>query len=208
MEEEKKTPVTDETSEAPQQTPAEEEAAAPEEGTEVPAGSDGEEPKGRRGEIKKLRRELEETKKALEASEARAAELDDRVLRLAAEYDNFRKRTQTERSNVYANAVSDTLAGLLPVIDNLRYAAKYAGGDADKLAEGLEMILSKLPETFEKLGITPFGEVGETFDPALHNAVMHVEDESLGEGVIVEVLQQGYKYGDKVLRYAMVKTAN
>ncbi|MBQ4194093.1 MAG: nucleotide exchange factor GrpE [Clostridia bacterium] len=208
MEEEKKTPVTDETSEAPHQTPAEEEAAAPEEGTEAPAGSDGEEPKGRRGEIKKLRRELEETKKALEASEARAAELDDRVLRLAAEYDNFRKRTQTERSNVYANAVSDTLAGLLPVIDNLRYAAKYAGGDADKLAEGLEMILSKLPETFEKLGITPFGEVGETFDPALHNAVMHVEDESLGEGVIVEVLQQGYKYGDKVLRYAMVKTAN
>ena len=210
MEEEKKTPVTGEEPEVPAEAPAEEAAAAPEEGTEAPDGSVGEteEPKGRRGEIKQLRRELEETKKALEASEAKAKELDDRVLRLAAEYDNFRKRTQTERSNVYANAVSDTLAGLLPVIDNLRYAAKYAGGDSEKLAEGLEMILSKLPETFEKLGITPFGEVGETFDPALHNAVMHVEDESLGEGVIVEVLQQGYKYGDKVLRYAMVKTAN
>ena len=109
---------------------------------------------------------------------------------------------------MYASAVSDTLSGLLPLIDNLQYAAKYADGDAEKVAEGLSMILSKLPETLEKIGVTPFGEPGETFDPALHNAVMHVEDETLGEGVIVEVLQQGYKYGDKVLRYAMVKTAN
>lgn len=211
MEEEKKIPVTDEESGTAEETPAEEETAPEEEAqteAETESAENREEPKGRRGEIKKLRRELEETKKALEASEARAKDLDDRVLRIAAEYDNFRKRTQAERSNVYASAVSDTLAGLLPVIDNLQYAAKYAGGDAEKVAEGLSMILSKLPETLEKLGITPFGEVGETFDPALHNAVMHVEDESLGEGVIVEVLQQGYKYGDKVLRYAMVKTAN
>ena len=211
MEEEKKIPVTDEESGTAEETPAEEETAPEEEAqteAETESAENREEPKGRRGEIKKLRRELEETKKALEASEARAKDLDDRVLRIAAEYDNFRKRTQAERSNVYASAVSDTLAGLLPVIDNLQYAAKYAGGDAEKVAEGLSMILSKLPDTLEKLGITPFGEVGETFDPALHNAVMHVEDESLGEGVIVEVLQQGYKYGDKVLRYAMVKTAN
>ena len=87
----------------------------------------------------------------------------------------------------------------------------FAGSPAlsvtEQIAAGKERILSKLPETLEKLGITPFGKEGETFDPALHNAVMHVEDETLGEGVIVEVLQQGYKYGDKVLRYAMVKTA-
>jgi len=211
MEEEKKIPVTDEESGTAEETPVPEETAQEEEvqtEAETETAENREEPKGRRGEIKKLRRELEETKKALEASEARAKELDDRVLRIAAEYDNFRKRTQAERGNVYAGAVSDTLTGLLPVIDNLQYAAKYAGGDAEKVAEGLSMILSKLPETLEKLGITPFGEVGDTFDPALHNAVMHVEDESLGEGVIVEVLQQGYKYGDKVLRYAMVKTAN
>ena len=203
--------MTDAEAGEPEKDPGVEAAdAAPEE----PAAEDtaeetgGEEQKGRRGEIKKLRRELEETKRALDASEKRAKELDDRVLRIAAEYDNFRKRTQAERTNVYASAVSDTLSGLLPLIDNLQYAAKYADGDAEKVAEGLSMILSKLPETLEKIGVTPFGEPGETFDPALHNAVMHVEDETLGEGVIVEVLQQGYKYGDKVLRYAMVKTAN
>ena len=132
----------------------------------------------------------------------------DRLRRTMAEFDNFRKRTQSEKSGIYANAVSDTLSGLLPIIDNLQYAAKYSGGDAEKVAEGLTMILSKLPETLEKLGIKAFGEAGETFDPALHNAVMHVEDEEHGEGDIVEVLQQGYMYGDKVLRYAMVKTAN
>ena len=175
---------------------------------EEPAAEKEPEPKGRRGEIRKLKKELEEAKKSLEAEKAKTAEAEDRALRLAAEYDNFRKRTQSERSGIYANAVSDTLSGLLPIIDNLQYAAKYSGGDAEKVAEGLNMILSKLPETLEKLGIRAFGEAGETFDPALHNAVMHVEDEEHGEGEIVEVLQQGYMYGDKVLRYAMVKTAN
>ena len=178
---------------------AEEEKTSPEE--EKSSGADH---KVRRGELKKL----EETKKKLAEETKRADEAEDKVLRLAAEYDNFRKRTQSEKSGIYADAVSDTLSGLLPIIDNLQYAAKYSGGDAEKVAEGLTMILSKLPETLEKLGIKAFGEAGETFDPALHNAVMHVEDENLGEGEIVEVLQQGYMYGDKVLRYAMVKTAN
>ena len=182
---------------------AEEEKTSPEE--EKSSGADH---KVRRGELKKLKKELEETKKKLAEETKRADEAEDKVLRLAAEYDNFRKRTQSEKSGIYAGAVSDTLSGLLPIIDNLQYAAKYSGGDAEKVAEGLTMILSKLPETLEKLGIKAFGEAGETFDPALHNAVMHVEDENLGEGEIVEVLQQGYMYGDKVLRYAMVKTAN
>ena len=182
---------------------AEEEKTSPEE--EKSSGADH---KVRRGELKKLKKELEETKKKLAEETKRADEAEDKVLRLAAEYDNFRKRTQSEKSGIYADAVSDTLSGLLPIIDNLQYAAKYSGGDAEKVAEGLTMILSKLPETLEKLGIKAFGEAGETFDPALHNAVMHVEDEEHGEGEIVEVLQQGYMYGDKVLRYAMVKTAN
>jgi molecular chaperone GrpE len=165
-------------------------------------------PKGRRGEIKKLKKELEEARKALGEEKKHTAEAEERILRIAAEYDNFRKRTQSERAGIYANAVSDTLAGLLPVIDNLQYAAKYSGGDAEKMAEGLNMILSKLPETLDKIGIKAFGEPGDTFDPSLHNAVMHVEDEEHGEGEIVEVLQQGYMYGDKVPRYAMVKSAN
>ncbi|MBE6726646.1 MAG: nucleotide exchange factor GrpE [Ruminococcaceae bacterium] len=204
-------PAPGEASAEPEKTEAEgspAEEPVPEE-TPDESGRDAEpEPKGRRGEIRKLKKELEETKKSLADAQKKAEEAGDRALRLAAEYDNFRKRTQSEKAGIYADAVSDTLRGLLPIIDNLQYAAKYSGGDAEKVAEGLTMILSKLPETLEKLGIKAFGEAGETFDPALHNAVMHVEDESLGEGVIVEVLQQGYMYGDKVLRYAMVKTAN
>ena len=220
MTKEKKLPGEDEIrSEAAAEEPVEAEAGTEtseppvteeeeKEPAEEPAAEKEPEPKGRRGEIRKLKKELEEAKKSLDAEKAKTAEAEDRALRLAAEYDNFRKRTQSERSGIYANAVSDTLSGLLPIIDNLQYAAKYSGGDAEKVAEGLNMILSKLPETLEKLGIRAFGEAGETFDPALHNAVMHVEDEEHGEGEIVEVLQQGYMYGDKVLRYAMVKTAN
>ncbi len=157
---------------------------------------------------KKLKAELEETKKKLEEEICRADEINDKYLRVVAEYDNFRKRSQSERAQIYGDAVSDTLAGLLPIIDNLQYAAKYSSGDAEKVAEGLNLILGKLPETLEKLGITAFGEAGETFDPTIHNAVLHVDDETLGEGVITDVLQCGYKYKDKVLRYAMVKVAN
>ncbi len=159
-------------------------------------------------ELKRLRTELDSANKNLEESKKKLDEQNDKYLRLAAEYDNFRKRTQNERKNIYGDAVTDTLTGLLPIIDNLQYAAKYSSGDSEKLAEGLELILSKLPDTLDKLGIKPFGESGETFDPALHNAVMHIDDESLGEGEIVEVFQQGYKYGEKVIRYATVKVAN
>ena len=200
--------IKEEIEEIREEEAKEQEAPAEENPAEEEAKPAEDEPKAKRSEVKKLRKELEETKKALEAEKQRAAELDDRVLRLAAEYDNFRKRSQAERANVYANAVSDTLAGILPIIDNLQYAAKYSGGDSEKVAEGVDMILSKLPETLDKLGIKAFGEAGEKFDPNLHNAVMHIEDESFGEGEIVEVLQQGYQYGDRVLRYAMVKTAN
>ena len=164
--------------------------------------------KEKKSEIKKLKNEAEALRKQLEEEKAKADELNDKYLRIAAEYENFRKRTQNERNNIYKDAVADTLGGLLPILDNLQYAAKYSGGDAEKVAEGLTMILSKLPETLEKMNIRAFGEAGEKFDPNLHNAVLHVEDESLGENVIAEVLQCGYMYGDKVLRYAMVKTAN
>lgn len=170
--------------------------------------SDHKDKKEKRSEVKKLKTEIEDLKKALEAEKTRADETNDKYLRLAAEYDNFRKRTQADRKNIYTDAVSETLGGLLPTIDNLQYAAKYSGGDAEKVAEGLNMILSKLPETLEKMNIKAFGEPGEIFDPNIHNAILHVDDESLGEGEIVEVLQQGYMYGERVLRYAMVKVAN
>ena len=166
------------------------------------------EKKEKKSEMKRLRGELEEARKAAEEEKKRADEASDKYLRTLAEYDNFRKRTQAERKNIYGDAVSDTLAGLLPIIDNLQIAQKYSGGDSEKVAEGVNMILSKLPDTLEKLGVKAFGEVGEQFDPALHNAVMHVDDEAHKENEIVEVLQCGYLYGERVLRYAMVKVAN
>ncbi len=213
MTEEKKNTNNPETEEVKAEetvnTPEEKEAPeAAETAEETTAEETAKDAKKEKKSDKKLKAEIEDLKKKLEGETKRADEASAQVLRIAAEYDNFRKRSQNEKANIYGDAVSDTLAGLLPIIDNLQYAEKYSCGDAEKVAEGLKMILSKLPETLEKMNITMFGQAGETFDPNLHNAVMHVEDESYGEGEIVEVLQCGYKYGDKVLRYAMVKTAN
>ncbi len=165
-------------------------------------------------DTKALKAELESLKTRLadaeKKAESAAAEATDKYTRLAAEYDNFRRRSKTEREGVYSEAVADTIMGIVPIIDNLMYADKFGGGDEnpEKYAEGVRLILGKLPEVLEKMNVTVFGEVGETFDPTLHNAVMHVEDESLGEGEITDVLQCGYKYGEKVIRYAMVKVAN
>ncbi len=164
--------------------------------------------KDKKAELKKLKSEIEDLKRKFSESEKIAGETNDKYLRLAAEYDNFRKRSQKERDNIYGDAVADTLAGLLPIIDNLQYASKYTSGDSEKFAEGVNLILSKLPETLEKMEVKAFGEVGEKFDPSLHNAVLHVEDDSYEEGVITDVLQCGYMYREKVLRYAMVKVAN
>lgn len=125
---------------------------------------------------------------------------------MCAEYDNFRKRSQKEREGIYADAAADSLKELLPLIDNLERATQYT--NPEKVAEGVEMVLSTLPAVFEKLKVSSFGEAGETFDPNLHNAVMHVEDSEKGEGEITDVFQKGYKIGDKVVRYAMVKVAN
>lgn len=173
-----------------------------------------EQKKGRSsGEVKKLKSELEGVKKKLEDAEAKlseqTAEASDKYARLAAEYDNFRKRTQKDRENIYADAVADAVMGLVPVLDNLMYAEKFGASDSpEKFAEGVKMILSRLPETLEKMNVSVFGAAGEKFDPSLHNAVMHVEDDNFGENEIVDVLQCGYKYGDRVIRYAMVKVAN
>ncbi len=147
---------------------------------------------------------------ALEAKlaelEAALAELNDKHLRLAAEYDNFRRRSREEREGVYASAVGDAVAEMLPIIDNLERAQSFT--DGDKVFEGLKMIGSTVAATLAKLGVEAFGEAGDKFDPNLHNAVMHDEDDSEREGEITDVFQKGYKKGKHIIRFAMVKTVN
>ena len=149
----------------------------------------------------------------VESLSAKVAELEklllekeDRYLRMAAEYDNFRRRSREEREGVYNEAVADTVSAILPIIDNLERASMYS--ESDKVRDGLVMIAKSVDGVLENLKIETMGAVGETFDPNYHNAVLHAEDENLGEGEIVEVFQKGYKKGNKVIRFAMVKTVN
>ena len=128
-------------------------------------------------------------------------------LRLAAEYDNFRKRTAKEKEQSYLNGKSDAVEKLLPVYDNLQRALNQETADA-AYKKGVEMTMNELVKIFTSLGVEIFGKAGEEFDPNLHNAVMHTDDESLGENVISQVFQQGFKIGDKVVRFAMVQVAN
>ncbi len=138
--------------------------------------------------------------------QAQIKDKDDRYLRMAAEYDNFRRRSREEKEATYDRAVFDTVEQLLPFFDTLERAAQF--DDGDKVKEGLLMLLKTTTEILTKMGITAFGEAGEVFDPKLHNAVMHVEDDTLGEGVITDVFQKGYKKENKILRFAVVKIAN
>ena len=144
---------------------------------------------------------LEKEKAALEAA------FNDKYLRLAAEYDNFRRRSQKEKEAIYDDVKAETVKKFLPVYDNLERALKQ-GTEDEAYRKGVEMIMNQFNATLEKLGVTPIECLGEKFDPALHNAVMHVDDEEKGENEIVEVFQKGFKLGDKVIRFAMVKVAN
>lgn len=135
------------------------------------------------------------------------AEEKDRYLRLAAEYDNFRKRTQKEREALYTDLRAETVEKFLPVYDNLERALHQPTTD-EAYKKGVDMTMNGLIEIMEKLGVTAFGAAGEPFDPSRHNAVMHMEDDSLGENVIAEVFQKGFLIGDKIVRFAMVKVAN
>ncbi len=153
---------------------------------------------------KKLEAELAEMKKQLEANEEAAKSAEDKYMRMMAEYDNFRKRSAKEREGVYADAYADCIANILPILDNLERASKSDNLEAVK--KGLEMTAKAFDDALSKMGINEIET--KTFDPNLHNAVMHVEDEAYGESEIVEVFQKGYAKGDKVIRYAMVKVAN
>lgn len=175
-----------------QETPAEataEPAAAEVPSTEEVADSPSE-----------LETKLAETEQSL-------AEKEKQYQYLAAEYDNFRRRSAKEKTEAYSKAKADAALAFLPVYDNLQRALAAPCGD-EAYAKGVEMTMTQLKQVLEKLGITEIEALGQPFDPNLHNAVMHVEDDSVGESTVVEVFQTGFKMGDKVIRFAMVKVAN
>ncbi len=151
----------------------------------------------------------EETKQPSEEEKLKdqLAKEHDGYLRLAAEYDNFRKRSQKEKDELYTVIKAETVGKFLPVYDNLERALAQETAD-EAYKKGVEMTMNQLVKVMESLGVTSFGEIGEAFDPARHNAVMHVEQEGLGENVIAEVFQKGFAIGEKVIRFAMVKVAN
>lgn len=177
--------------------------------TEIPEVETEPEEKPGKGEKKKLKKaeaEIAELNKKLEAVNAELAAANDKYMRMIAEYDNYRRRTAKEKDGIYTDAYSDALKGILPIIDNLERAVGY--NEAEALQKGLSMTLKGAEDALAKMGVTSFGEKGETFDPEKHNAVMHIEDEERGEGEITEVYQKGYAKGDKILRFAMVIVAN
>ena len=147
--------------------------------------------------------ETKELKEKLAKAEKDLVAANDKYLRMIAEYDNYRKRSQKEKENSYAEAYCDAISAILPVIDNLERALAYSEGET--LTEGVKMTLKQFESTMERLGVKSFGARGEEFNPEFHNAVMQTEDPELGENKIADVLQKGYAKGDKILRYAMVK---
>ena len=143
----------------------------------------------------------------LEALKDQAARQEEKYLRLAAEYDNFRKRTAKEKEAIWNDAKADAALAFLPVYDNLERALKQETAD-EAYKKGVEMTMNQLKTVLEKLGITEIEALGQPFDPTIHNAVMHIEDENFGENTVAEVFQAGFRLGDKVVRFAMVKVAN
>ena len=143
----------------------------------------------------------------LESLKDQVAGQEDKYLRLAAEYDNYRKRTAKEKESLWTDVKADTAGAFLPVYDNLERALKQDTAD-EAFKKGVEMTMNQLKEVLTKLGITEIEALGQPFDPALHNAVMHIEDENFGENTVAEVFQAGFRLGDKVVRFAMVKVAN
>lgn len=168
-----------------------------------------------------IKEEIKEEKKPKKASAKKAAEpseaeklkkeLDeknDQYMRLCAEYDNFRKRSQKEKQDIAQLERCDIVKKLLPIADNFERALGSDEGEKDDFRKGVELIYTQLLDTFKKIGIEPYCEVGDTFDPTLHNAVMTCEDENLGENTVAQVFSKGYKLGDRVVREAVVQVAN
>ena len=188
------------------------EEAVAEEAAEATEEAVAGEEKTSRSEKKKLKKAEDQINKLnaeIEALGAQVSEANDKYMRLYAEYDNFRRRTQKEKEGIYSDAYVDALTQILPILDNLERAAQYSTEDSEHpLAKGLELTLKSFAETMEKMGVSEIPALGEQFDPNVHEAAMHVEDESFGENEVVEVFMKGYARGDKVLRFSMVKVAN
>lgn len=156
-----------------------------------------EESKGKEEKVpKKAQKEIDELKNKL-------AEYDDRYLRLAAEYDNYRKRTIKEKSDAHADAYCDAVKAILPLADSLDKALEFSPED-----EGIKALSKLFADILSKLGVTVIESDGKEFDPNLHNAIMHEDDEALGENLVVQTFQTGYMLGEKVIRHAMVKVVN
>ena len=157
-------------------------------------------------EKKCSKKELDTLKKEVETLKADLAEQNDKYLRIVAEYDNYRKRVQKEKEGIYGDAYVDAVKEILPILDNMERAVAFA--DSGNLAEGVTMTLNMFKEIFTKMGVEEIPSENVEFDPNIHNAVMHIEDEAFGENMVVETFSKGYKKGDKIIRYAMVKVAN
>ena len=177
---------------------------------------DGQTPQEQPGEVTEEYRQEDAgetftvTREQMEKMEKLAGEmaaLNDKHLRLAAEYDNYRKRTAKEKEGLWADAKADTVQAFLPVYDNLERALKQDTAD-EAFKKGVEMTMNQLKEVFARLGVTEIEAQGQPFDPNLHNAVMHIEDENLGENTVAQVFQAGFMLGEKVIRFAMVQVAN
>lgn len=132
----------------------------------------------------------------------------DKYMRLAAEYDNYRKRTANEKLSLYDDATAKAVTELLPVADSVRMALENLANADPEIIKGIELISNQLNKSFEKLKIEAYGKIGDTFDPNLHNAISKIENEELGENTLAQVFQTGYKIGDKIIRHAMVQVAN
>ena len=197
---------------AEKEAKGEDKAAEKTAGEKADAGSAGDKSGDPSGEAAPKTGEPEKPEKDKKAKDERSEEqkkldeLSERYLRTLAEYDNYRKRTQKEREGAYADACADVLKEILPVMDMLEKAAQF-GGD-DKVSDGVRITLRAFEEALKRLGVEEIKALGEPFDPKLHNAVMHGEDEEKGENVVADVFQKGYRKGDKIIRYAMVKVVN
>ena len=152
------------------------------------------------------KKEVEALKKELETLKADLSEQNDKYLRIVAEYDNYRKRVQKEKEGIYGDAYIDAVKEILPILDNMERAVAFA--DSGNLAEGVTMTLNMFKDIFAKMGVEEIPSENVEFDPNVHNAVMHIEDEAFGENMVAETFSKGYKKGDKIIRYAMVKVAN
>lgn len=153
----------------------------------------------------KLREELDAKERDFEA-------LSDKYLRLAAEYDNFRRRSQKEKEALYTDSIAAVIKELLPIFDNLERAetaaGQYSHEEAKKIAEGITMVQKQVEQVLSRLGVSKIDCIGQPFNPDLHEAVMHVEDETVGNSIVVAELQAGYRRDDRVIRHSMVKVAN